>query len=369
MSGEKTEEPTEKKLRDAREKGEAPKSQDVNAAASIACATILLVLSSWIAGEHLRKLFDIVMERAWLARDHDETMALMFEMMREAVMMSLPYLATAVFVGFGASFAQVGVQISFEPLTPNLDKINPGSGIKRLFSVKSIVEFIKMLLKALALGAVLFTIIQGLLPLLIGTSMQRPQAIVEIAWLSIIKLMGAATVVFIILGPVDFALQVWLFRRDQKMTKDEVKREYKEQEGDPEIKNKRKQLAREIANSPMKKNVAGSSVVVTNPTHYAVALLYRPGETPLPIVVAKGHDHEAAQIRALAEQHKVPMISNPPLARALYTVPLDEPIPEALFESVAAVLRWVSMIGTVSAALAGPMHRAGANPNPSDPTG
>jgi type III secretion protein U len=254
-------------------------------------------------------------------------------------------------MGFVASFAQVGIQISFEPLTPNFDKVNPGSGIKKLFSVKSVVEFIKTLFKAAALGAVIYVIIRGLLPLVVGTALQRPHTLAIIAWTSIGKLMGAATIVFIVMGPLDFALQLWLFKRDQRMTKDEVKREHKESEGDPELKGKRKQLAREMANSAPQKRVGNSSVVVTNPTHYAVAIQYEPGRTPLPLVVAKGVDAEAALIRQLAEAHKVPMVANPPLARALYKVPLDEPVPEALFGAVAAVLRWVSLVDGFSAGL------------------
>jgi len=353
VSDEKTEEPTPKKLRDARERGEAPKSQDVNTAVAMVASTILLVVSSWIAGEHLRKLFHIVFERAWTTSDSDEAIALYFEMLREGVMMSLPYIGMSILMGFIASFAQVGVQITFDPITPNFDKLNPGQGIKKLFSIKSVIEFIKMVVKAIALGAVLYVIIKGLLPLLVGAALQSPVAVAEIAWNSFIKLMGAATVVFIILGPVDWAIQVWQFMKDQRMSKDEVKREYKESEGNPEIKQQRKQLARELANSAPQKRVATSNVVVNNPTHYSVALRYVPGETPLPIVVCKGHDAEAALIRSLAQVHKVPMVTDPPLARALFKVELDEPVPEELFEAVAAVYRWVSLVDSLSAGLGG----------------
>ena len=191
--------------------------------------------------------------------------------------------------------------------------------------------------------------------------------IVDIAWRAILKLMGATTIVFLILGPVDYALQVWMFKRDQRMSKDEVKREYKESEGDPELKGKRKQLAREMANSAPQKRVPNSNVVVNNPTHYSVALKYEPGVTPLPIVVAKGHDAQALVIRELAAQHKVPMVTNPPLARALYKLPLDEPIPEELFDAVAAVLRWVRTVeqlsGGLGAVLPGPAPAGNAPPD------
>ncbi len=349
MSGEKTEEPTEKKLEDAKKRGEGPKSQDVNAAASLVCATILLTMSPILAGDRLRKIFATVFERGFTAGT-DETLSIMFDMLTDCTLIALPYLACAIVVGLLASFAQVGVNISFEPIMPNFDKVNPGSGIQKLFSVRSIIDFLKMVLKAVALGAVMYKIVLGLLPMLVGTALQRPAAVIDIGWSAIGKLMGAACIVFIVVGPVDWGIQIWLFKRGQKMSKDEIKRESKESEGDPEMKGKRKEIAHEMANSAPQR-AAGASVVVTNPTHYAVALLYQPGRMQLPVVLAKGHDADAARIREVAVRHKVPIVSNPPLARALYKLPLDTPIPEALFEAVAAVLRWVSIIGTMSAEL------------------
>lgn len=349
MSDEKTEEPTEHKLQDARKKGQTAKSQDVNAAASMIVATLCLVGSGSLAGDRLNRLFDQIYARAW---SQDTTISVVLDMTMDAVkemlLMCVPYLGAAVLVGFVASFAQVGLMITFEPLLPNFDKLNPASGIKKLFSLRSLIDFFKMVVKAVALGAVIWVLVVGLLPLLIGTSLQRPQLIVQVAWAAILKLMGAATIVFIVVGPVDFGIQKWLFKRDQKMSKDEVKREHKESEGDPELKGKRKELANEIANSAPKNKVPGSSVVVTNPTHYAVALLYKPGKTPLPLVVCKGQDAEAALIREIATEHKVPIVSNPPLARALYKLKVDEHIPEPLFEAVAAVLRWVAMLDQFS---------------------
>jgi type III secretion protein U len=360
MSDEKTEEPTQKKLDEARDKGQNPKSQDVNAAAQLMLSTVMLVLSSLIAGPHLQKLFDIVNRRAWTATTDDEVLALMFSMLVECVFMSAPYLLAAALVGAIAGVAQTGIIISFEPLMPNFDKLNPAEGIKKLFSMRSIIDFIKMLIKAVLFGAVLYLTITSLLPMLIGTSLQDPMLVAAVAWHSIIKLMGAATIIFIVIGPVDFGIQKWMFIRDQRMTKDEIKREHKESEGDPELKGKRKQLAKEmVMGPPPQKTVPGASVVVTNPTHYAVALRYD-AEMPLPVVVAKGVDETAATIRALAEMHKVPMVSNPPLARALFKVDLEAPVPEALFEAVAAVLRWVGMIGVLSEGLGALPAAAGA---------
>ncbi|MCW7540804.1 type III secretion system export apparatus subunit SctU [Aquabacterium sp. A7-Y] len=344
MSGEKTEEPTQKKLDDARKKGQNAKSQDVNAAAGLFALTVCLTAAASMSGQHLVALFTLATGPALTVGDNQQMHALAMAMLREAGLLVLPYLAVSVAMGLVASFAQVGFNLSFEPLTPNFDKVNPGSGIKKLFSVRSIIDFLKMVLKAVALAAVVWVIVMDLLPLLIGASVQSPAGIAAVAWTALLKLLGAAVVVFIVIGPVDFGIQKWLFKRDQKMSKDEVKREFKEMDGDPLIKGQRRQLAHELLNSDPKARVPTASVVVTNPTHYAVALRYDPRETPLPIVVAKGADEQAARIRALAEQHGVPIVGNPPLARALFRVGLDDPIPEALFEAVAAVLRWVALI-------------------------
>jgi type III secretion protein U len=151
-----------------------------------------------------------------------------------------------------------------------------------------------------------------------------------------------------VFGPVDYAIQRWQFMKDQRMSKDEVKKEYKSQEGDPEIKHKRKQIAREDARSNPRKAVAGANAVVVNPTHYAVAIRYRAEEFGLPVVVAKGVDGEALMIRRHAEEQGVPLFTNPPLARSLHQVPLGRPVPEELFEAVAAVLRWVDEVGRSS---------------------
>ncbi len=229
--------------------------------------------------------------------------------------------------------------------------------MKKLFSVRSIIEFAKTVFKAILVGAVVVGITIGLIPLLMGAATQTPFGVVAVAWGALLKLFVAAVIALVVIGPADFAIQKWLFLRDQRMDKDEVKREYKEMEGDPMIKGRRRQLAHEMANSSPKQTVPNATVVVTNPTHFAVALYYKPGETPLPVIVAKGADAQALEIRAIAEAHGVPVVGNPPLARALFKLPLDDAVPEALFEAVATVLRWVSMLDRVNADVA-----AGASP-------
>jgi type III secretion protein U len=195
------------------------------------------------------------------------------------------------------------------------------------------------------LGAVLWQVITGLLPMIGGASYQSVGGIATIGWTAVVKVLCIALGLFLILGPVDYGIQRWLFMKDQRMSKDEVKREFKGQEGDPQLKGQRKQIAHEMANSSPKKAVAGANAVIVNPTHYAVAVRYRAQESGLPVVVAKGVDDEAMRIRRFAEEQGVPVFSNPPLARALHKVPHGSAVPEELFEAVAAVLRWVEEVG------------------------
>lgn len=348
MSGEKTEEPTQKKLDDARKKGQNAKSQDVNAAVGLIGLLVCLMATGDAMFERMARSLTLVLEHLPRVTDNQELFALLGEVVADGLWAVLPAVAIAVALGVVASFAQVGFNISFEPLTPNFDKLNPASGLKKIFSVRSIIDFLKMVLKAVALGAVLWVLIVGMVPLLAGAAYFEPAGVGLLAWKAVLKLLAGGCIVFLIVGPVDFGLQKWLFKRDQKMTKDEVKREHKESEGDPMMKGQRRQLAREMATTPPEKRVPGASVVVTNPTHYAVALRYAPGESPLPIVVAKGMDAQALRIREIAEDARVPIVSNPPLARALHKLDLDQPIPEELFEAVAAVLRWVAYLKTFS---------------------
>jgi type III secretion protein U len=166
-----------------------------------------------------------------------------------------------------------------------------------------------------------------------------------LTWYALTQMFAVAILLFLVLGPVDYGIQRWQFMKDQRMTKDEVRREFKEQEGDPHVKGERQQLARELANSDPTERVAGANAVIVNPTHYAVAISYQAGTSALPVVVAKGVDEAALRIRRCAELSGVPIFGNPPLARALFKVPTDNAIPEDLFEAVAAVLRWVEDMG------------------------
>jgi len=180
---------------------------------------------------------------------------------------------------------------------------------------------------------------------MVGVVYEPIGSIDSIAWGTLCRVLGISGALYLVIGAADYGVQHWLFIRDHRMSKDEVKRENKNSEGDPHIKGQRRKLAREFASSDQQQPVKNASVVVVNPTHYAVALRYVPSESGLPRVIAKGVDAEARVIREEAARRGIPIVGNPPLARALYRVALEDAIPEPLFDAVASVLAWVESIG------------------------
>ena len=346
MSDEKTEEPTEHKLEKAREKGQIAKSQDVAVAASMLGVVIVLDATADSIVERLHMVLRLALDFGNGDLPIYEIFRRMQDMVLQLLMAIMPLvMAAAVFAALGL-MSHVGLRISMEAVAPKPEKLDPVAGTKKLFSVKSLLTFLMMLTKAVIIGTAVWQVILILLPLIGGSTYQSVAGIGTIAWSALTKMLMIALVLFIALAPVDFAIQRWLFMKDQRMSKDEIKREYKGQEGDPQLKGQRKQLQREDAQGPpAKKAVATASAVVVNPTHFAVAIRYAANENGLPIVVAKGVDESALMIRKFAEEFGVPVFANPPLARALHKLNTGAAIPAELFEAVAAVLRWVDRLG------------------------
>lgn len=343
MSDEKTEQPTDKKLEDARRDGETSKSSDLPAAALFLIGAGALSAGGSQLGEHLGLLLKIGLDVGHIASPDYDMMRAIQAALVQALWILLPVCGVALLVPGLVMMAQVGINISFKPLEPKFNAINPASGIKRLFSLRSLIDLGKMTVTAILLGAVLYQLLLALLPVAAGLSYQTPIGVVQMSWALLCKFLAVAGFVYLLVGSLDFGIQKWLFVRDHRMSKDEIKREYKESEGDPEMKGKRKQMAREIVEEePVKNRIAGAQAVVVNPTHYAVAIRYVPEENDVPRVVAKGVDDIAMMIRQHAEEAGIPIFAQPPLARALYLVPEYDPVPEPLFEAVAEVLAWVN---------------------------
>ena len=343
--GEKTEMPTPKKLRDARQKGQVCNSKDVVSTA------ILLVLLSVLGALALVLTDDVsnLLRFIGLRIRENDVLAV-----REAGKLALVIVAKHSFIfavlaavtGVVANAVQIGFIFSFEPLKPELKKLNPVEGAKKIFAMKNLFEFLKNVVKVVFLGYLIYKLIVNSIPALLPMCYGTLDDIFPCLKV-ILKNLAAYTVFgYIVIAIVDRIFQQKNFIKQMMMTKDEVKREYKEMEGSAEVKQAQRQFRNEILNGdPPAKAVKNADVVVTNPTHLAVGIRYRTEEAPLPKVVVSGEDHVAKIIRDAAVREGIPIMENIPLARALYAkVKVEEFIPVELVEPVAEVLKWVKAL-------------------------
>jgi type III secretion protein U len=348
----KTEKPTSKKLRDAQKRGETARSADLTTALSF--IAVLGVL--WFASTPFASVMQSLIELSINAPSHVRANTPWLLLFQQAVMdggrLILGALFTACVVAILVGAAQSRGVFSLDPLMPKLDKLNPAQGLQQMFSPKRLIELGKLLLKGLMLTVVLGMVLRAAIVPSLRTMRTATDAVLSIgstAWSLLMQMCWYAAVVYLILAVADVGLQIYNFTKQQMMSKDEVKRERREQDGDPMVKSQRRRLAREIAqgtgNVPLKK----ANVLVTNPTHFAVALYYEAGVTDLPLVIAKGIDDEALALRRSARDLGVPIVENRPLARRLHEeVGLDDYIEEAHFEAVVEVLQFVSGMGAAA---------------------
>lgn len=338
----KTEPPTAKRLRDLRRKGQVAKSPDVGATAGLIAGLGALL----VAGEQLVDRLSRVLERSATAdfKTFDDTQVLVqwsADMLIEMAWITLPVVLIAIVVAMLAGFFQVGPVFSTEQIKPQVNRINPVTGFKRVFSMRTFVELLKLIVKALVLGGVVWVAAWHALPTLLQSHWLPVAGVLPLATRMLEILGWCAIAAFIAVAAFDLWFKKWEFIRRNRMSIDEVRREHKETEGDPHVRNRRRQLHREANEAGMLAGVRKASVVVVNPTHIAVALYYEMGETDLPVVVAKGEGELARAIRKVAEEEGIPIVHNVDLARRLRSeAPVDQYIPEELIEPVAAVLRW-----------------------------
>jgi type III secretion protein U len=343
--GEKTELPTPKKERDAREKGQVARSQEVVTTVSL-LAVVAYVWTAW--GAITASIINIFDQVAQLAVGDFRANALsgVFFAFRESAFLLLPVLGVVILAGIAANYAQFGSLFSFQSITPSLDKISPAAGFKRIFSLKQLIELLKSVLKIVFLSILLFYVVRDAIGPFMGSLECGLSCIAGVTSSILFRTLAFSAAAFIVVAGADFAWQKHSHTKSLMMTKDEVKREFKESEGDPHIKGKRKQLAHELAMGDGGAAARKGTAVVVNPTHFAVVIDYRPGETPLPIVTAKGRNAHAHHIRTQAELAGVPVFRNVALARTLFAdAELHEPIPDELFDAVAEVLAWVTRNG------------------------
>ncbi len=339
---EKTEDPTQKKLSDARDKGQVAKSKEFNTWLILTTATLMILTMGPAITRTIADNLVIFIERPHaLPTDFDALRGVLMGRAKE-IAWALGLAALLLMVAAaGAGLMQHGIVWSFESLKPQMSRLSLVEGFKRQFSLKQLVEFLKSILKLGVVTAIgLFVILPHLdtLPLLI--SMEPIRAFDYLYGLAL-RLLAGVVGATAVLTAIDVAYQRYEFTKQQRMSRRDIKDEQKQSEGDPMVKARLRSVRMEKARQRMMAAVPEADVVVTNPTHFAVALKYDEVEMEAPTVVAKGADFMAKRIRELAQEHKVPIVENPPLARALYKAELDHLIPGDTYRAVAEVISYV----------------------------
>lgn len=339
----KTEDPSAKKLSDARAKGDVVKSQDIPQLASLAGAiSVILVAGGWLTRDLAAALYPFIAHAGTTEISSGGAMVVM----KQAVMAAMPPLLLVMIVtavlGVIGNVAQTGFMLTPEKIKPDFKKLDLLKGLGRIFGMDGMVQFAKSTIKFLVTGFIAYMVLKphvGEVRNLVG--MDVASLLPEAMKLSK-SLMLAVLMLLIAMAAIDWFWQRQRFMKRMRMTLQEVKDEFKQSDGDPHIKGKRRQIQMQRSRQRMMQAVPKATVVVMNPTHYAVALKYEPGETPAPLCVAKGVDELALKIRAVAEEHGVMVLEDPPLARALYaSVEIDEEIPVEHFEAVAKVISFI----------------------------
>ncbi|MCL7746483.1 flagellar biosynthesis protein FlhB [Halalkalibacter alkaliphilus] len=340
---EKTEKATPKKRQDTRKKGQVAKSTDVNTAIILLLVFLFLWLFGGMLGETLFNLLKHTFQTYLLLELTEATIAALFlELVMESAIVLLPIMMIALIAGVAASYIQVGVLFAPEAIKMKLSKLDPIKGAKRIFSIRALVELLKSLLKISLAGVVVFIIIWlNLENVMILSQKSVGDGFAFIAQLTAILGISVA-VLLLVLSIPDYLYQKYDHEKQIKMSKKDIKDEHKNMEGDPRIKSKRKQKQMEMAMQRMMQEVPKADVVITNPTHFAVALRYDEEKADAPVVVAKGVDFMAQKIKGVAAEQKVVTVENRPLARALYhQAEIGDQVPEDLFKAVAEVLAYV----------------------------
>ncbi len=338
----KTEDPTPRRREEARRRGQVPFSAELVGSLVLFAGVLGLTYIGPNVWDSLLNVFRHDLPRASRADfDIEAAVELMSRTGLRALAALLPFFALLLVVGVASCIAQVGFQINTEKLEPNFDKLNPVNGLGRLFSVAAMVRGGLTILKVLALAAVTYFVLDGRGGLIAALGRGQIAGATPVAWAIVMKLALYLTAAVALVAVFDYAYQRRRFEMSLRMTKEELKQELKQEDGDPLIKARIRQIARERTKRKMLTEVPKATVVITNPTHYAVALRYDPNRDDAPVVVAKGKGAFAKRIAKLARDSGVPILERPPLARALQSIREGQPIPGALFRAVAEVLAFV----------------------------
>jgi flagellar biosynthesis protein FlhB len=344
MSGEKTEQPTPKRLKEARKKGQVAKSQDLTQAVLFLVAVGVLAAGGSAYVTNLRALMTKIFQPAVLSGKlpDDELLRRTGHAWEQGLLLALPLMGSVFIAAAAVDFVQVKALFSLEVMKPTLEKIDPLKGFQnKFFKAKTYLELLKMIAKFTIIFALAYTSLKSSLPDIVLTARSDPLDAGRVAAHLMFGLLFKAGVIFAVLAAADVLLQKHLHLKSLKMSKYEVQKEFKEDEGDPHFKHLRKHLHEQMLANDVAAKVPKADVVVVNPTHIAVAIEYDEADMNAPVVSAKGQELLARQIIALARQHGVPIIRQVPLARNLFELEIGTEIPEDLYGAVAEVLNWV----------------------------
>jgi flagellar biosynthetic protein FlhB len=344
--GEKSLPASGQKKQRARQEGNVPRSQDLSSAVVLFVALLgLYSMGGWMLDDMVN------MGRYYMGHAHELLLkktpiqSLALRAMLDFALCTAPFLLLMLVSGLALNVAQVGFMFTTKPLQPNFNKLNFISGLGRFVSMRSAVELIKSLLKLTAATYMVWLALRSRLPDFIALMDVTPDSLLGAVATLVVAVWWRIALAMLIIGILDYGFQYWHYERDLRMTREEAREEAKEMEGDPHIKRRIRQLQRQIATQRMMKEVPKADVIITNPTHFAVALRYDMAEMNAPTVVAKGARLVAQRIRDIAVENDVPIVQRPELARTLFqTIQLGQTIPEALFHTVAEVLSFVYSI-------------------------
>jgi flagellar biosynthetic protein FlhB len=341
--GEKTEKATARKREKSREEGQVANSRE---AASVAVMMTTLLVFYFGAGWMLEKVRAFMLSTFLMIENFDMTVGSLYLLMRLAIVETMtiiaPLLLALLVAGVGINLVQVGWHPSTKTMEPKLSKLNPISGAKKLVSLKSLVELVKSCLKISLISYIAFRVVRDSFDQLISMGVTSIHSIIDLTGTIAMDIIWNVTIALILLAILDIAYQRYDNEKKMKMTKQEVKEENKNYEGNPQVKSRQRGLQRDIAMRRMMDAVPDADVILTNPTHVSVAIKYDALVSDAPMVVAKGAGVIALRIREIATENGVPILERPPLARELYrTVKLGSTVPKALYEAVAQILAFI----------------------------
>ena len=349
QGGEKTEPATQKKLEDARKEGQVAKSREI--ANCMGLLSLFLILKFWVGnmGSQMMELFPRIYGRIpdvvtfWRGDlNQRDTIIVFRDMLLRVLVIIAPILIIGVLVAFVCNVAQVKWKPTTKPLKPKLSKLNPIKGFKKFLSPHSLVELVKSIIKILLIVYICYNYLRDKWILLINLYDLSLMQGLQLAARVITDLGIRISAFYMLVAAADFAYQKFKFKNDMKMTKQEIKEEFKQQEGDPKVKSQIRSKMLQASRRRMMQDLPQADVVITNPTHYAVAIKYDPQVADAPLVIAKGEDYLARRIKEIAKENNVEIVENKPLARMLYAnVDVGQVVPPELYQAVAEVLAFV----------------------------